>query len=125
MILHEPFKISARLLPALQIGDAWLSWNNFEFFLDRPGEPEYVIDDFRPGLGAQPQECFAAILSFMDAAAESRKYRERAGRHLGVAFDSNEDLFPPHIVDWIVDNLDEIGDLRWEIEESEKELIEL
>ena len=46
MILHEPFKISTRLLPALQIGDAWLSWNNFEFFLDRPGEPEHVIDDY-------------------------------------------------------------------------------
>ena len=120
MILHEPFKISARLLPALQIGDAWLSWNNFEFFLDRPGEPEHVIDDFRPGLGAQPQECFAAILSFMDAAAESRQYRERTGRK-----GENEDLFPPHIVDWIVDNLDEIGNLRCEIEESEKELIEL
>ena len=119
MILHEPFKISARLLPALQIGDAWLSWNNFEFFLDRPGEPEHVIDDFRPGLGAQPQECFAAILSFMDAAAESRKYRERTGRPLGVAFDSNEDLFPPHIVDWIVDNLYEIDSLHWELNEKE------
>ena len=120
MILHPPFKISARLLPALQIGDAWLSWNNFEFFLDRPGEPEYVIDDFRPGLGAQPQECFAAILSFMDAAAESRQYRERTGRK-----GENEDLFPPHIVDWIADNVNEIACLRLEIEESEKELIEL
>ena len=124
MILHEPFEISTRLLPALQIGNAWLSWNNFEFFLDRPGEPEYVIDDFRPGLGAQPQECFAAILSFMDAAAESRKYRERTWWPLGVAFDSNEDLFPPHIVDWIADNVNEIACLRLEIEESEKELIE-
>ena len=120
MILHPPFKISARLLPALQIGDAWLSWNNFEFFLDRPGEPEHVIDDFRPGLGAQPQECFAAILSFMDAAAESRQYRERTGMD-----GENEDLFPPHIVDWIADNVNEIACLRLEIEESEKELIEL
>ena len=63
--------------------------------------------------------CFAAILGFMDAAAESRQYRERTGRK-----GENEDLFPPHIVDWIVDNLDEIGNLRWEIEESDKELIE-
>lgn len=59
MILHEPFKISARLLPALRIGDAWLSWDGGVFFLDRPDQPEYVIDDFHPGAIADVQECFA------------------------------------------------------------------
>ena len=120
MILHPPFAISARLLPALRIGDAWLSWDGRVFFLDRSEQPEYVIDYFRPGFGAQPQECFAAILSFMDAAAESRKLRE----HWGGAGEI-EALFPSDVVDWIVDNLYEIDILRLEIEESEKELIEL
>ena len=120
MILHPPFAISARLLPALRIGDAWLSWDGRVFFLDRSEQPEYVIDYFRPGFGAQPQQCFAAVMSFMDAAAESRQYRERTGRKC-----ENEDLFPPHIVDWIADNVNEIACLRLEIEESEKELIEL
>ena len=61
------------------------------------------------------------LIIFMDdAAAESRHYRERTGRK-----GENEDLFPPRIVDWIVDNLDEIVMLRLEIGESEKELIEL
>lgn len=78
MILKSPFAISARLLPALRIGDAWLSWDGGVFFLDRP-DSEYVIDDFHPGAIADVQECFAAILSFMSAAAESRQYRERTG----------------------------------------------
>ena len=118
MLIHPPFAISARLLPALKIGDAWLSWDDGEFVLDTP-DFEYVIDDFHPGCGGGIPDYFAAILSFMGAAAESRKYRERNGRP-----GENEDLFPPNIVDWIVDNLDEIVMLHCEIEESEKELIE-
>ena len=116
MKLHPPFAISARLLPALKIGDAWLSWDGSLFFLDTP-EFEFVIDDFRPGPVADTQECFRAILSFMDAAAESRAYRDHCGGEIDP--DGNETLFPPHIVDWIMDNLCEIQMLECEIEEGE------
>lgn len=118
MILHPPFAISARLLPSLKIGEAWLSWDDGEFVLDTP-DFEYVIDDFHPGCGGGIPDYFEAILGFMEAAAESRQYRERNGRP-----GENEDLFPPHVVDWIVDNLDEIACLEYAIQASEKELIE-
>ena len=112
MILTEPFRISARLLPALKINDTWLSWDDGEFVLDFHDGTEYVIDDFHGGIGGL-QDYFEAILSFMSAAAESRQYRERTGRH-----GENEDLFPPHIVDWIVDNLDEIECLQCDLTEN-------
>ena len=101
VILHEPFKISARLCPAIKINDTWMSWDNGAFVLDFPAGPG--------GL----QDSFEAILSFMGAAAESRQYRERTGME-----GENEDLFPPHIVDWIVDNLDEIECLQCDLTEN-------
>ena len=112
VILHEPFKISARLCPALQINDTWLSWNGGEFILDFQDGTTYIIDDFHGGMGGL-QGYFEAILSFMGAAAESRQYRERTGME-----GENEDLFPPHIVDWIVDNLDEIECLQFDLNEN-------
>lgn len=113
MILHDPFKISARLLPALLINQSWLSWDGSNFFIDTPIF-EHVIDDLHPGPYADTQECFRAILSFMLAAGESRKYRERTGEP-----GENEDLFPAHIVDWITDNYDELECLSSDIEEKE------
>ena len=112
MILHPPFTISARLLPALKIGESYLSWDGEDFFIDAP-DFQYVIDDFGPGAGADTQECFHAILDFLYAAVESRKYRERTERT-----GENEDLFPAHIVDWAVDHNDEIGCLMCDLEEN-------
>ena len=114
MILHEPFKISARLLPAIKINDTWVSWDHGEFVFDFADGTEYAIDDFRPGALCNLQDCFEAILSFMGAAAESRQYRERTGRD-----GENEDLFPPHIIDWIVTNLDEIEGLQCDLNERQ------
>lgn len=112
MILHPPFSISARLLPALKIGESYLSWDGDDFFIDAP-DFQYVIDDFGPGAGADTEECFRAILGFLAAAVDSRKYRERTGRT-----GENEDLFPAHIVDWAVDHNDEIGYLMYDLEEN-------
>lgn len=117
MILHPPFIISARLLPALKIGDGYLSWDGSVFYLDTP-EFEYVVDDFHPGAGCDRQECFRAILSFLDAALESRAYRIRTGRE-----SENEDLFPPHVLDWAEQYSDVIEMLSIDLEEVE-DLIE-
>ena len=115
MTLYDPFSISARLLPALKIGAATLSFEpeTARFYLDRK-EGEYVIKDFRPGPGSKIQDCFWAILSFMLAAGESRTYRERTGME-----GENEDLFPEDIVDWIVDHYDELETLSSQLEEEE------
>ena len=123
MRLTHPLMISARLLPALRFGDAtsgfsylsW-SWSDYCFYLDTPTF-EYVIDDFRPGACADTQQCFASIFSFMDAAAESRGNRERRGGSV-IGLDSNENLFSPHIVDWIIDNGSEISCLAFDLEEG-------
>lgn len=125
MRLKYPFQISARLLPALRIGErSWLSWSwaDYRFYLDTP-DFEYEITDFRPGAGSGVQDIFAAILSFMGAAAESRHYREFVRRSDEIDPDSNEDLFPPHIVDWIMDNRSDIDCLGIDLEEC-PELIE-
>lgn len=116
MRLTHPFQISARLLPALRIGErSWVSWSwaDYCFYLDTPGF-EYEITDFRAGPGSGTQEVFESILGFMEAAAESREHRLFTKREQDE--DSNENLFPPHIMDWIMDNKSEIEMLRYDLE---------
>ena len=117
MILHDPFLISARLLPALRINDSTLSWDGNNFYIDTP-EDEFVIDDFHPGPWHDTQECFKDILSFMEAANEAYLYDLRTG----VTSD-NSGLFSPEITQWIVDHINEIEMLACEIED-ENNLIE-
>lgn len=113
MILLPPFCISARLLTALQIGDSWLSFDpvTVTFYLDTPDWDEVIVD-FRPGARGSVQDCFEGILAFMDAAAEAQNSVDR-GR-----FSDNADIFEPHIMLWCQENDDEIGQLRWELEET-------
>lgn len=118
MILHPPFIITARLLPGLRIGDGFLSAEGTNFYLDTP-EFEYVIDDFSPGASRDLQEWFTAILSSMRAAVESRQYRLRQGKEFDPNdTDSNETLFPPHIVDWIAAFMDDIDVIGWDLAEG-------
>lgn len=111
MILHDPFLISARLLPAIQVGDSTLSWDGNNFYIDTP-EDEFVIDDFHPGPWHDTQECFKDILSFMEAASEAYWYDLRHPE----TKDEDPDLFSPEITQWIVDHIDEIEELAYEIE---------
>jgi hypothetical protein len=121
MKLQYPFGISGRLMPALTIGNGVLSLddqaNSIQFWLDIPGQPEYLIDDFRSPNPDDYQGCFEAILSFMMAAVESRQWRER-NRHC-LDRDSSESLFPPHIVDWLVEHSDEIDTLSMALEDED------
>lgn len=112
MKLSPPFCISARLLPALKIGDSWLSFDmdTVTFHLDTPDWEETIVD-FRPAPGSNVQGCFEAVLSFMDAAAEAQRSLDQ-GR-----FTDNGDLFDPVLMRWCQENADEIGQLRFELEE--------
>lgn len=66
---------------------------------------------------------FAAMLSFLGAAAEARRYREWIAAS-NLDSDSNgETLFEKAIVDWASANSDEIAMLHCEIEDSKEELI--
>lgn len=104
MILHPPLKISARLLPAIKIGETWISYDNCgDFVFDFPDGSEYTADSYHPGCGHEIEDVFADILSFLDAALESRDFRLRTGIE-----GECEDLFPPHVLDWMAPHQCEI-----------------
>lgn len=122
MKLHEPFIISARLLPALQVGDVCISlaYNGlmrdrrmrYTVYLDREDGTD-VIDDICSGVGGGSLlEGFSTLLSLLGAAAESYSYRLRTGRMA-----EHEDLFSEPVVEWAYQYADEIEMLKIEIEE--------
>lgn len=122
MILHAPFFISARLAPALKIGDATLSLIKTEvtderrvrctFALDTP-EFEYIDCNMQSGCGGfreGPVEAFDSFLSFLAAGAEAARYGPES---------DNYDLFPPHIMQWCEDNDTDIGNAQCDIQDED------
>jgi hypothetical protein len=118
MNIPKPFAISARLLPALQIGKAWVSVDpsNATFWIDLPDGTEHRITDFRPGAGQRDwREWIEALLSFLGACAESRAYARRSrngepGEHA--------DLFNEAVGSWAESESDELEMLQCEISED-------
>lgn len=138
MQLKAPFKISARLMAALEIGKpnfkghAWISLGigkrtddgriEYEVYIDI-GKKAYKVKDLRSGVTrfagpAKIQEGFVSLLSFLGAAAES--YRSRMGK--GQPDAEEESSFHPKVVEWAYQNSEEISSLEYEIEET-KDLI--
>jgi len=127
MKLYPPFAFSARLMPALKIGKAWLSYDYMDstvFWLDL-SEVEHKIEGFDPpqmlvqGALYPVQDAFNALFSFLFAAVESRQYREREGKpHDPEDRDTNENLFTKEMVDWADENADQIQLLQIELEEQ-------
>lgn len=122
--LKDPWIISSRLMPAVQVGGATLSLGDgprnregrtqYECWIDLPDGSEHEVTDLRSGCqGGSVREGMTALLWFLGAAAESRQYRERTGRQ-----GESEDLFPPAVVEWAAQYSDEISMLQLEIEES-------
>jgi hypothetical protein len=125
MILQPPFKISARLLPALQIGSAWVQLEyspiagaagrtRYRWTIDFDGQ-EFSGDDLQSGCGnGSLQSGFESLLSFLGAAGEAYAYRLRTNREA-----ENEDLFPPAVVEWAHQNSDEICMAKLTVQETE------
>ena len=103
MILNPPFMISGRLLPALEINDSVLSYdqNTTLFYLDTP-EMCVTIDDFTPGYSMGVQGCFESLLSFMSYAAD----------------ESDSDLFEPEVLRWCQQNEEEINWVEYELRDN-------
>jgi hypothetical protein len=119
MILKPPFKISGRLLPALQIGRAWVSielitCTQARYFIDLPDGTEVVGDDLSCRAGITLQGAFESLLSFLGAYAEAIDYGTRTGRA-----SENKDLFPASLADWATGNSDEIGMTQLMLSEGE------
>ena len=116
MKIPQPFEISARLLPALKVGEAWISLqeDGATFVLDLPDGSEHIVDDVRyPACGRRDwREHFAALCSFLSACAESRRYVAHDGGR-----GENAGLFSEPIGEWAESVLDELAMLECEIEE--------
>ena len=113
-LLKPPFIIGSTLSPALKIGDSTLHLTDVQlaeegrdratFLLVTP-EFEYEDDQLRSGTGGfiSTVAAFGAFLSFLEAAAESLRYRIVTG-----VKGENEDLFPHHVNVWAAYNKDAI-----------------
>ena len=123
MILHEPFIITSRLLAGLKVGDSTISIAYgattsegrvvYHYYIDTP-DWEYDASDIKSGCqGGNLLEGMSSLLSFLSAASEAYQYGG-----------DNDDLFPPHVMEWCYMHSDELSMLSLEIEETETILIE-
>lgn len=115
MKLKQPFQISPRLLPALNIGGALVQLETlparssdnrtvYRWTIDLPGGAEFTGSDLRSGCGGGSlQSGFQDLLTFLGAFAEGGE---------------NADLFPEGLREWAESAADEIACLRCELEES-------
>ena len=118
MIIKSPFKISARLLPALQIGGAWISMEvtsdtQASYYIYLADGSEVTGDDIGCRAGLDLQSAFSSLLTFLGAFAEAIDYETRTGRE-----SENADLFPASLAEWATQNSDEIGIMSCELKES-------
>jgi hypothetical protein len=126
MKLQSPFAISARLLPAVQVGDSWISIKladgytpdgraRYRYYIDTPAF-EHTNDDLASGCGGGSlQMGMESLLSFLLAAVES--YRYRGCTWTGDPHD-NSSLFPQQVVEWAYQHDSEIQSLQMELEEN-------
>lgn len=125
MILHGPFVISPRLLPALRVEKAWIHLEyatepgtdgrtRYRWTIDLPDGSSFTGDDLQSGVGGGTlQEGFVSLLSFLRAAGESY-----------MTGGENADLFPPPVVEWAYQYDLDLSLLACEIEEGKKTYIE-
>lgn len=127
MTLHPPFCISARLMPGLKVGGAYISLGNgprnaenrtqYQCFIDLPDGTEHEITDLASGCGGGTvQGGFESLLTFLGAAAESYKYNDCDWSKIDR--EDNATLFPQPVTEWAYENSDEISVLEIEISEN-------
>ena len=101
MKLSQPFSISARLLPAIKIGNVTISYDN-EFIIDYK-DHVHEVEHFKPGAAMNLQQYFESIIGFMVYFAE----------------DTDSDLFPEYLRQEINDNYMEYEYILMELSENE------
>lgn len=130
MILKDPFIIGPRLLPALRVGDAFISLGystrpgdesrtRYEWYVDIFGLEEYEGDDLQSGnwRDANLQSGFESLLCFLGACAESVNYARR--NNLPFHDTEHADMFPRPVAEWAAAHEDELSSLQCWIEEEE------
>lgn len=117
--LRSPFMISSRLLPGLRINRACFQIDETQakWILDIPRLDGKGFDEHT---GSVPegnirnlQHMFEALLDFLQSAAESLDYER------GFGGDGEfTDTFPAPVVEWALENMDELSILRNVLEET-------
>ena len=112
MKLKDPIIITARLLPGVRIGNAFVSIEysprpgkegrtRYLYHIDLPGGGSYHGDDLQSGCqGGNLQQGMESLLSFLSAAS----------------YDSH--LFTASVNEWAKENEEDILDLAHQIEET-------
>ena len=138
MMLHPPFMISPRLLPALRLSGAWVQveyaeldgaegrtryrWTIDIDGVDGPDGGGFSGDDLQSGRGGgNLLDGFRSLLTFLGACGESVNWGRRTS---GRAEDGEHaDLFPVAVAEWAAENEDELTLLHCQLEEDD-DLIE-
>lgn len=108
MILESPLCISARLMPAIKVGNAYISFDLDcldRFHIDTPDWSETVPGFRLPNIRFESdiemaREAFSAFLSF----AAAMRYSDS----------DNRDLFQPIVREWLYEHEDEIAYMHFE-----------
>jgi hypothetical protein len=130
MIINPPCIVTARLLPGVQIGKAFLSieYSGLNSKRGRVGylyhidleDYAYTNHDLHSGCGGgNLQQGLESLLSFLDAFAEACWYTTHQGHK-----SENTDLFPDELKEWAMCNSNEFGMLRLELEENPNVIVE-
>lgn len=135
MKLQSPFLITARLAPGLNINGTFLSFDKGRFVFDFPNGKihdsysvearEHSVESFRFPAGRvagetnemRLQKGFAAVLGFLGACVESRRYA--LSRYGDASKGENSDLFPEWVALWAEENEGEISMLSYDLHEGE------
>lgn len=130
MIINPPCIITARLLPGVQIGKAFVSIE-YANLSDRDGRVVYMyhidLDDYsysnhdlKSGCGGgNLQQGLESLLSYLGAFAEAIHYMDCTGR-----CSENIELFPAELKEWANENSDEFSMLGTELEETPNVIVE-
>lgn len=107
--------ISARLLPAVKVGDCTISLEGrraYTYYLDFDCGKSFQGDDLSCPCGGV-REAMEALLSFLAACGEGMAYERRSGRK-----SENSGMFPREIAEWAEQNSDELTSIEMEINEN-------
>ncbi len=123
MQLNPPFSITSGLYPGIKIGEATLELREACTFY------AYFADGHEARLGQiecrgrilDCQEHFESTLSLLGVWAGALNWSARHGESENIDLFNREDS---QLVDWAIENSDEIGMLAIELEENENLIIE-
>jgi hypothetical protein len=117
MVLHPPFFISSRLMPAIKVDNVTISIErsskerfgreSVTVYFDLPDGTEVVEDDLYVLYSTPTQEVFSTLFAFLGCGRRATEETEDGGP-----------LFAPELHDWIKCNEEVFGMLQCDLDEG-------